>query len=203
MVLACLSLGAWLASWLARGTTAAPQVLAWLIVAGGIMLGFTPLAFVSLTHGMGMLETDFSFATYVLRVFATVVAAIGPACLLLGTVFPFLMKGEEDFLEAAGTSIGQLAAVNTVGAILGALAAGFVLLEWLGVWGSIQIIAVVYLLLAFSMPAGGMGAVIARGAAVVMLLLVFTILSPTHRAPASVDAMDPKEVVVETWEGSD
>jgi spermidine synthase len=204
VVLICLALGAWLASWLARGKAAAPQVLVWLIVAGGITLGFTPLAFVSLTHGMHMLETDFSFATYVLRLFATAVAAIGPACLLLGTVFPFLMKGEEDFLEDAGTSIGQLAAVNTVGAILGSLAAGFVLLEWLGVWGSIQIVAVVYLLMTFVMPIGGIAAVFARGAAGVMLLLIFTMLSPIHLPrQSSVDSLGRQETVVETWEGSD
>lgn len=200
VVLVCLSLGAWLASRLARGRVAAPQLLSWLMVVGGIALGLTPLIFISLTHGMSMLETDYSFATYVLRLCATGVAAIGPACLVLGTVFPFLMKGEEDFLEAAGSSIGQLAAINTLGAILGALAAGFVLLEWLGVWGSIQFIAIVYLLLVLILPAG----LIARGTAGVMLLLVFTLLSPNHLpAPASIDAMGGKETVLETWEGSD
>lgn len=204
VVLACLSLAAWLASWLARGSAAPSRVLMWLVVVGGIALGFTPLLFMSLTHGMRMLETDFSFATYVLRLFTTAAAAIGPACLVLGTVFPFLMRAEEAFLTDAGTSIGRLAAVNTLGAILGALAAGFLMLEWLGVWGSIQIIATGYLLLALFMPAGGMTAVAARVAAVVMLLLVFTGLSPhSMPAPVSRDRMGGTETVLETWEGSD
>jgi len=205
VVLACLSLGAWLAARLARARVAPSQVLVWLIVLGGIAVGFTPLGFVSLTHGMSMLETDFSFATYVLRLFATGFATIGPACLVLGTVFPFLMKSEEAFLSHAGTSIGRLAAVNTLGAILGSLAAGFLLLEWLGVWGSIQLIATVYLLLAFFTPADGKAAaVIARVAAVVMLLLVFTWLSPNQLpAPVSIDPIGGKETVLETWEGSD
>jgi spermidine synthase len=201
VVLICLSLGAWLASWLARVSAAPSQVLVWLIVAGGIALGFTPLGFMSLTHGMRMLETDFSFATYVLRLVATAAAAIGPACLMLGTVFPFLMKGEEDFLADAGSSIGRLAAVNTLGAILGSLAAGFLLLEWLGVWGSIQLIAIVYLLLVFFTPGGGMTVVVARVTAAVMLLLIVTGLSPNHLpVPGS---MRGKESVLETWEGSD
>ncbi len=205
VVLVCLSLGAWLASRLARSKASASHVLLWLIVAGGVALGFTPLISVSLTHGMRMLETDFSFAMYVLRLFATGGAAIGPACVVLGTVFPFLMKGEEDFLQAAGSSIGQLAAVNAIGAILGSLAAGFLLLEWLGVWGSIQGIATMYLLLAVFMPVGGQAAaVIARLAAVAMLLLVFTELSPNQLpAPVSIDPMGDKEIVLETWEGSD
>jgi spermidine synthase len=204
VVLLCLALGAWLASRLARGKTAATQVLVWLILAGGITLGFTPLVFVGVTHGMRLLETDHSFAGYGLRLFAMAVAAIGPACLVLGTLFPFLMKCEEGFLETAGRSIGQLAAFNTLGAILGSLAAGFVLLEWLGVWGSIQIIAVVYLLLTFALPTGGMAALIARGGAAVMLVIVFTVLSPTHLPAAlRVDSMGHEETVVETWEGSD
>ncbi len=204
VVLVCLALGAWLASWLARGKAAAPQVLVWLIVAGGITLGFMPLAFISLTHGMRMLDTEASFAIYVVRLFLTSSVALGPSCLVLGTVFPFLMKGEEDFLEAPGTSIGQLAAINTLGAILGSLAAGFVLLEWLGVWGSVQIIAVVYLLVAFAIPTGGMATVIARGAALVMLVLIFTMATPTHlRIPVSLDFQDRQETVVQTWEGSD
>ncbi len=204
VVLTCLSLGSWLASWLARGNAAPSRVLLWIVVAGGISLGFTPLLFMSLTHGMRMLETDFSFATYVLRLFATAAAAIGPACLVLGTMFPFLMKTEEAFLTDAGSSIGRLAAVNTLGAILGALVAGFLLLEWLGVWGSTQIIATGYLLLAFFMPARGMTAVAARVAAAAMLVLIFTGLSPRHMpAPVSLDRMGGKETVLETWEGSD
>lgn len=200
VVLVCLSMGAGLASWLAGGKASAPSVLAWLVVAGGTALAFTPLLFVNLTHGMRMLATDFSFATYVLRLFATAAATIGPACFLLGAVFPFLMKGEEAFVTNAGKSIGQLAASNSLGAILGALAAGFLLLEWLGVWGSIQLIAIVYLLSAFLIPF----AVWPRVMAGAVLLLIFTVLSPSRMpAPAALDVSGGKETMVEAWEGSD
>ena len=92
----------------------------------------TPLISMGLTRGMTMLDTDFSFAGYVLRLFGTGFATIGPACLPLGAVFPFLMKGEEGFITHAGKSIGTLSAINTIGAILGSLAAGFLLLECAG-----------------------------------------------------------------------
>jgi spermidine synthase len=179
-------------------------VLLWLVVAGGIALGFSPLLFLGLTGNARMLDTDFSFATYVLRLFATTGVAIGPACVVLGAVFPFLMRGEEAFLTTAGASIGRLAAINTLGAILGSLAAGFLLLEWLGVWGSIQFVAVVYLLVAFCIPATGMAAVAGRVAAAAMLLLVFTELSP-NRLPAAapLDPLGMPETVLETLEGSD
>ena len=138
VVLVCLSLGAWLASRLARSRMPAPQVLLWLFALGGTALAMTPLISMGLTQGMTMLDTDFSFAAYALRLFGTGFAAIAPACLPLGAVFPFLMKGEERFITHAGKSIGTLSAINTIGAILGSLAAGFLLLEWLGIWHTIQ-----------------------------------------------------------------
>lgn len=204
VVLACLAIGAWLASRLAGSGVRPSHALLWLIVAGGVALGVSPLVFLGLTGGARMLDTDFSFATYVLRLFATTGVAIGPACVVLGAVFPFLMKGEEAFLTSAGASIGRLAAVNTLGAILGSLAAGFVLLEWLGVWGSIQFVAVVYLLMAFFLPATGLAAVTGRVAAAAMLLLVVSGLGPNRSpSPVSIDHRGEPETVLETLEGSD
>jgi spermidine synthase len=204
VVLACLALAAWLASGLARAGAEPPQVLQMLVVIGGIVLGFSPLLFIGLTGGARMLATDFSFATYVLRLFATTALAIGPACLALGTVFPFLMKSEEAFVTSAGASIGRLAAINTAGAILGSLAAGYWLLEWVGVWGSVQFVATAYLLLAFFLPAAGTAGVVGRVAAGAMLLLVFTALSPNRLpVPVHLDRMGGRETVLETLEGAD
>jgi spermidine synthase len=205
VVLICLSLGAWLASRLARSKVPSAQVLVWLIALGGASLGLTPLIYHGLTDGVTMLKTDFTFATYVLRLFATAFAAIGPTCLLLGAVFPFLMKGEERFLTHAGESIGILSAINTLGAILGSLAAGFLLLEWFGLWHAIQLISAIYLLAAVVIPAGwSQGVIIARVSAVVALLLLLTVLNPSKLAvPSRTDAMGAKEELVEKWEGSD
>ena len=129
VVLVCLALGAWLASRLARGMWPASHTLLFLFVLGGTALCVTPFLFAGLTRNMEMLPTGLSFAAYVMLLFGTAFASIGPACLLLGTVFPFLMKSEEAHTTGAGASIGTLAAINTVGAIAGSLAAGFLLLE--------------------------------------------------------------------------
>jgi spermidine synthase len=202
VVLVCLSLGAWLASRLARGGMPAPQVLLWLFALGGAALAMTPLISTGLTEGMKMLETDHSFASYALRLFGTGFATIGPACLPLGAVFPFLMKSEEGFITHAGKSIGTLSAINTIGAILGSLAAGFLLLDWLGVWHSVQWIAAIYLIAGMFLPAAGSrGSQAARIAAGIMLVLVFTALNPSRLAePTGTDATGR---VVEKWEGSD
>ncbi len=205
VVLLCLSLGAWLASRLARSNAPAPLILIWLIVLGGASLGLTQMVYHGLTDGVQMLETDFSFATYVLRLFTTAFASIGPTCLLLGAVFPFLMKGEERFITHAGESIGILSAVNTLGAILGSLAAGFLLLEWLGLWHAIQMISAIYLIVAVLTPSGrNEGAIVAKIVAGVVLLLLFTLLNPSRLSiPLGTDFMGEQETLIEKWEGSD
>lgn len=205
VVLVCLSLGAWLASQLARSRMHAPQVLLWLFALGGAALAMTPLISMSLTGGMRMLATDSSFAAYALRLFATGFATIGLACLPLGAVFPFLMKGEERFITDAGKSIGMLSAINTIGAILGSLVAGFLLLEWLGVWHTIQWLSAVYLIVAVLTPASGnAGTYSARIASGVMLVLLFTGLDPSRLPDSpSADATGEGGKLVEKWEGSD
>ncbi len=202
IVLVCLSLGAWLASLLARSKMPAPQVLLWLFALGGAALALTPLISMFLTRDMQMLKTDFTFADYVIRLFVTGFAAIAPACLPLGAVFPFLMKSEEKFTTHAGKSIGVLSAINTVGAILGSLAAGFLLLEWLGIWHSVQMISAIYLVVAILTPASkSVGTHSARIASGIMLVLLLTLLNPS-RLPEPSDT-DPGGEVLEKWEGSD
>lgn len=202
VVLACLALGAWLASRLARSGIPAGRVMLWLFGIGGAALAASPFLSMAVTGGMEMLATDSPFAGYALRLFATAAAAIAPACLPLGAVFPYLMKGEEAYLTQAGKSIGSLSAVNTIGAILGSLAAGFLLLSGLGAWHTIQLLAVVYLLLAIAMPAPGSRAThAARAAALAMLVLLLTRLDPS-KLPDPSGAESAGEIL-EKWEGSD
>jgi spermidine synthase len=64
------------------------------------------------------------------------VLALAPATILMGATFPSLMR----HLAADGTlsrSFGRLYAANTIGAILGTLAAGLVLIELLGLSGAL------------------------------------------------------------------
>lgn len=51
-------------------------------------------------------------------------------------------------MTSAGRTIGRLASLNTFAAILGSLAAGFVLLDWIGLWRSVAAAAAGYFLLA-------------------------------------------------------
>jgi len=205
IVLVCLALGAWLASKLACGKIPASQSFLLLTSLGGAALCFSPFLFLLLTNNLSMLPSDTTFAAYVVRLFGTGFLSIGPACLLLGAVFPFLMKGEQQFATHAGKSFGRLSALNTIGAILGSLVCGFLLLQWLGMWRSIQVVAISYLLIALLTPtAKNRINRAAKAAALTMIVLALTLLNPTKLPTSTTKTADgQKETIVEKWEASD
>ena len=205
VVLLCLAWGSALASRLARSGANASRCLVFLFAAGATLLMVMPFVFTRMTHSGAMLPMDRNFAAYVGQLFFTTLVTIGPGCVLLGTVFPLLMKCEESHAGSAGRSLGELAAVNTLGAILGSLMAGFVLLEWWGVWRSVQVLVVLGLLVAVCLPAGKASVMrAAKYAAAGMALLALTVLTPA-RLPQMIsrDSWGKPEVLLQKWESSD
>jgi spermidine synthase len=204
VVLICLATGSLISSRLARLKTPTSFVLAVLTLLGGIAVLLTPFVFMQLTDSFQILVSEGSWGGYVLLIFKTGFLTVGPPALLLGTVFPFLMKVEEKHAVSAGRSLGRLASVNTVGAIVGATLCGFFFLETFGMWRTMQLIAVIYLVAALVIPIDwdGKGLTV-KVAGVLSLLLIFSVLSPTELPVTSVDKMRHKEKVLETWEGSD
>jgi spermidine synthase len=204
VVLLALAGGAALASWLARRSAGPVPMLHVLCLLNGLAVCVVPPIFMRLTDGLQMLPEQSSFALYVFQLFATAFAAIGLPCLLLGVLFPFLMKAEERFTHLPGKSIGLLTGVNTAGAILGSLICGFVLLEFLGMWRSMQMLAALYLLLAIVLPASGhwigQSAKLASG---ISLLVLFNAWNPGELPIAGFDPQEGPQEVVERWEASD
>lgn len=206
VVLVCLALGAWLAAVVARSTFAVSRVLVVMMVLGAAWLGMVPLIFAKLTQFGEMLPTDRPFASYVWQLFQTTFLTLGPACFLLGSVFPLLIKGEEAYADTPGRSLGNLAAINTLGAIGGSLVAGFFLLEWLGVGRSVQAIAVLYLLVAVVMPMFHSNPSIrsVKYVACGMAFLPLIMFPPKLISPAAVaDHWGGYEILLEKWESSD
>jgi len=204
IVLLCLALGALIASRLARLTFAPMPLLACLLILGGLAVAVTPFAFKHLTDDFQMLDTSGSFLHYMFHLFLKGFACIGVPALFLGTIFPFLMKTEERFVFHPGRSLGRLSAVNTVGAILGSVVCGFVMLELCGMWRTMQLISAMYLIAGLLLPAvgGGTGIFIKVFAGIVLLLL-FTGLSPAGLPVNVIDPARPEEEVLQTWETSD
>lgn len=203
VVLVCLAVGALVASWLARLDIQPLKILFFLMILSGVSVIITPFIFHAETK-LQMIATDVSFASYVWGLFKTGFATIGFPCLVLGTVFPFLMKSEQRFAGQPGKSIGILSAINTVGAILGSLICGFLLLQFFGMWGSIQIIAAGYFIIALIMPLGKSTLCLATKFLTVFIFIIF--LTALNRSRIPVTAYDPKaesETIVEVWEASD
>jgi spermidine synthase len=65
--------------------------------------------------------------------------------LLLGSLFPLVVRivssGEADTARTGGRSAGEVYASNTLGAIAGSFASGFVLIPWVGLLGSLRLCA--------------------------------------------------------------
>ena len=147
--LVALASGAMVASLLARRQMNPGVVLLSLILGGAFLVGLSPFLFTWITKGMGYLGAHENWGGYVLCVFAAAGIVILLPSILLGTVFPYLLKICEPFASSAGRSVGELAALNTMGAVGGALCAGFLLLDLLGLWASIRLMAAAYFLAAF------------------------------------------------------
>lgn len=71
---------------------------------------------------------------------AALLVTIVPTC-LMGAAFPIAGRLNVRRLDRVGRSVGDLYAANTAGAIAGALAAGFLLVPWLGTQGSVEALA--------------------------------------------------------------
>ncbi|PXA04566.1 hypothetical protein DDZ13_05160 [Coraliomargarita sinensis] len=204
VVLLALAAGAWLASLLARKSRGPVPILHLLCALSGLSVWIVPTLFLKLTDDLQMLPEKGSFVSYVLQLFATAFGAIGLPCLLLGVLFPFLMKAEERFAQSPGKSIGLLAGINTTGAILGSLICGFFMLETLGMWRSMQVLAAVYLLLTLLLPAAGnLLAQSVKVASAILLLLLFNAWKPAELPVSAFDPADGPQEVVERWEASD
>ena len=83
------------------------------------------------------LET--SPAVLALLRFAIALLALGPATVLMGATLPTLTRYLRRQSDHMSVAFGTLYASNTIGAILGAAAAGFILIELLGLTGTLLV----------------------------------------------------------------
>jgi spermidine synthase len=204
VVLVCLALGALASSRLARLNTPPLLLLTLLVMAGAGAISATPSVFMHLTNDMELITSTESWSSYILLIFRTAAITIGPSALILGMIFPYLMKTEEVYMKSPGQSLGRLATVNTIGAILGALLCGFLLLDGLGMWRSMQVIAILYLFVGLILPLGwNARSLCAKAACFAVLLVNIFALDPRGLPVTSTDPLAHEETIIETWEGSD
>lgn len=205
VVLLALAGGSFVSSRLARLKAAPPfVVLSFLMLLGGLAAFVAPHLLVKMTHGLQVIESRASWGGYVLLIFRYVLLVVGPPALILGTLFPYLMRVEQDAAVSAGRSLGRLASLNTIGAILGSLLCGFVLLEWIGMWGSMQLIVLLYLGGVILLPVAlNLAGSIVKLGAIALVFLMLRAFNLTALPTVSEDPGRQHEIVKEKWEASD
>jgi len=204
VVLIGLAVGAGISSVLSRVVRRPMLALAGMTVVGGVFLVFGPTMLMGVTGGMESGQAPDAWADYVRRMFKMGFGGVGYTVIVLGTVFPFLMKVAEREMKVAGRMLGRLLAINTLGAIVGSLICGFVMLPCLGMWRSLQVLTAMYLVVGVLLPVGWKGvALICRGGGMLALLLLFTALNPSDLPVMGVPPDKKKVKILEAWEESD
>ncbi len=142
-----LGLGSLLAYGLTKLDIRPMVTLAALLALGGVSVSLAPHFFYWLTDGLAYVAPGADWGRYVAAVFATAGAVTVVPVVLIGAVFPFLLRIEQDRGEQVGRTIGRLISLNAVGAIAGPLVTGFLLIEVIGLWRSISALGYGYLIL--------------------------------------------------------
>lgn len=147
--LLALSLGALVASTLARVRRTSPQglLVGLLLASGAAVLASGPL-FGLATEGVRTVGAGLGWTAYLAAVAVTTLSVMLIPGVIIGTVLPYLLRLLEHDPRSPGELVGRLVAVNTVGAIAGSLVAGFVLLPMLGAARALALVAAAYPLLA-------------------------------------------------------
>jgi spermidine synthase len=201
--LLALAIGAAIARGLARRVRRPAPMLVALLAGGALGVAATPFAFDGLTDGLRSLGEGRGFAGYLAQVFGAGVLVVGVPTVWLGVLFPYLIKLGESWGYGAGRTVGELAAWNTLGGVAGSLAAGFVLLEWLGLWNGLRAVAALQLVGAAAVAGLAPRRRLALAAAPAAGLALLATAFDASRLPGV--HIDPArgERVVEILEGSD
>lgn len=96
---------------------------------------------------MGDDPSNFNWTLAVANVFLRTVLTIGLPTLLMGMAFPVAARLCVRHLRSVGAGTGRLYALNTVGAIIGSFAAGFVLIPIFGLARGLLVLGLVNVLL--------------------------------------------------------
>ncbi len=201
--LLCLSGGGFLAGILMALKRDPVKQVFWLLVLGAVWVGISPYSFLAITDGLHYVSNDQGWTAYLGQVFITALVVIGPPVLLLGTILPMLVKINENQQVTTGEVVGKLLSLNTLGSIFGSIAAGFIMLDSLGMWSGIRLLAVVYGLCAWLWL--DLNALQPKRLVIMPVLVVIAMVSilDTNRLPlVAVDPVVEKESLLQVWEGS-
>lgn len=145
--LIALGLGSLLTHAVVRRQTDAFVALHWTLALSGGAAVMSSLLFVRGTQGLAPLAGGTDWPEYVRTVFTASAALLFVPVVLMGMVLPLLFYMSHAWDRGPGSTLGRLLAVNSVGAIVGPVVTGFLLLDALGYWGTLRFLGGAYALL--------------------------------------------------------
>ncbi|GMN11098.1 fused MFS/spermidine synthase [Croceitalea sp. MTPC9] len=197
--LLALALGGFVAHLLVRSRMPSKSALAILLSVSAILIGVSPNVFNIATSGLGYLAMGASWYAYVWAVFKLAFLVVLPPTVVLGAVFPFLLKVAPMTDKPSGQLVGRLVLFNSMGSFVGPVLSGFVLLDTLGLWGGIKIVAVSYGILAVMASLSFYGRK-KIGWALMPIAVIMGIL--VLKDPPIV-RLDADETLLDSWQSSD
>ncbi len=133
-----------------------------------------PLLFLRLLHALG---DSFSLFLSIQLLLCALVMLL--PTVLLGMTFPLVAQLFTQKLYRVGSSVGTSYAANTLGAILGAFAGGFIFIPWIGIQSSIVLGVALNLTVGWFLLVLDPRSALLRRFAVGLLVLVAVILIPS------------------------
>ncbi|MEM7501863.1 MAG: fused MFS/spermidine synthase [Pseudomonadota bacterium] len=194
--LAALAGGAFVARRVARSRVDPWNALAVLATACAVGTLATPFMFYELTGGMRYLGAGEGWFGYLSSVIGGAVLVLFIPGVAAGSLFPYLLRVAERSGEP-GQVVGRLAAINTAGAIVGSLLAGFVVLESIGLWRGLLLVALAYFALALFVTRSRVAAL----SPALGILLALAVANPSTLPGVRLD--EGTERLLASWEGAD
>ena len=194
-----LGLGGVLSHVLVRLGAPSKRLLIILLSTAAVLIGISPTVFNIATSGLGYLAINASWYTYIWSVFKLSLMVVLPPTVILGAVFPFLLKAAPKTHMPSGPIVGKLVLYNSLGSFVGPVVVGFFLLDIAGLWNSIKIIAVLYGILAVLIvfPTYGKKKIIQLLLPVALILGIITLKNPP------IVQLKTDEKILDYWQSSD
>jgi spermidine synthase len=175
-----IALGATIGSRLAARMQPAIGLACALVFSAGLALAAAgAVDWALLTIGGIVSRPEFVFADILLREILLVSALLLPMTIAFGAAFPFAVALGGGSDDTVTQHLGFIYAINTLGAILGALLAGFVLVPYVGLHNTIRLVAAISAVTAMAIlavSARGRGRAI--GFALAVALVVAIVVAP-------------------------
>jgi len=197
--LIALGVGGLLSHILVRVEFSKIPTLLTLLGLSAILVGFSPLIFGSLTNGLNYLASGTSWVSYLQSIFKLSFSVVFIPTVILGAIFPFLLKASPGINQEPGKFVGKLVLFNSLGGTLGPIISGFILLDQVGLWNTIKIIAILYGVVAIIIASTS----VYKQKYIFLALPVIVVIGLLLTTNPPIVQLESNQKILDTWQSSD